>query len=462
MIDRYAILPILGIVYAAIVSQLIIFVTDGYAKHGAWAGLMPAHPENRYFWFGLAAISIMSAMQNWSRLAKFTWPPHLICLFAYVALAGASVIWAFKPEYSFARFILQTMIIVSTVVPIILAARTVDLMRCLFLCFGLASIMNIPFVLNQDPIFVMGQNIGYPGFFTNKGVLGECASIALLLALHEMLYPGLRRAMAVIVIIVAIWLTFVSHSKGSLGFAIIAPLTAAFALIAARTMRISVAAVLLSIPVCYTIFSKVTGLTMNKLSWYAYGNYDFSGREIIWYFANNEIQRRPLLGWGYQSFWLVGPDAPSIVDAPGWVKAMPSAHSGYLDVKLELGYIGFAVLLSFILTTLHAIGRVADRERARAWLMLSLALYIILTNFLETTWARGMETLWIIFVIVAAEAGRYWQPFPSGDRSRYLVGRSATRNGGAARGRPSTQYKGQESASLALPAGRNRSGQNLR
>jgi exopolysaccharide production protein ExoQ len=429
MIDKYAILPIVALAYAAIVSPLLELVTRVSHK-GALEILMEPNPTNRYFWPVLSAISVILAMRNWSRLARFTWPPHLICLFAYLALAGASVLWAFKPEYTFVRFVSQMMIIVSIVVPAILAARTADLMRGLFLCFAFASILNIPFVLNQEPIFYAGKSIGYPGFFSFKGVLGECASITILLAFHEMLYPGFRRALAIIVIIVAIWLTFVSQSKGSLGFGIISPLVAGLALIAARTTRISVAAILSSIVVCYIIFSTVSGFSMNKLSWYIYDNYSFSGRTIIWDFANYEIARRPLLGWGYQSFWLVGPDAPSVVDAPGWVKAMPSAHSGYLDAKLELGYVGFALLLGFIVTTLHAIGRVADRDRTRAWLMLSLALYVIFTNFLETTWMRGGETLWVIFVIVAAEAGRYWHPFPSGSRSHYAVGPAAAGNRG--------------------------------
>ena len=60
---------------------------------------------------------------------------------------------------------------------------------------------------------------------------------------------------------------------------------------------------------------------------------------------------------------------------------MPSAHNGYLDTKLDMGYIGLALLVIFIFATLHAIGRV--RETARAWLLLALALYLILTNFLE-------------------------------------------------------------------------------
>ena len=110
-----------------------------------------------------------------------------------------------------------------------------------------------------------------------------------------------------------------------------------------------------------------------------YGDSTLTGRTIIWDFASDEIARRPLLGWGYQSFWLVGLDAPSIVDAPGWVKTMPNAHNGFYDTTLEMGYVGYSLLLVFIFATLHAIGRVAYRDPgagvARA---LSCSLYYLL------------------------------------------------------------------------------------
>ena len=72
---------------------------------------------------------------------------------------------------------------------------------------------------------------------------------------------------------------------------------------------------------------------------------------------------------------------------------------------------GFALFVSFIFTTPYAIGRVADRGLARAWLLLSLALFVILDNLLETVWMRGFSFLWVVFVIVAAEAGGYSRPF---------------------------------------------------
>ena len=116
---------------------------------------------------------------------------------------------------------------------------------------------------------------------------------------------------------------------------------------------------------------------LNLLSYKLYGDGTFSGRAIIWNFVQQEIDHRPLLGWGYESFWLV-PGSPAIAEAPGWVKEMPNGHNGYYDTMLDLGYLGFAFLLAFIIATLHGIGRVADRDPLRAWLILSLAFFVIL------------------------------------------------------------------------------------
>jgi exopolysaccharide production protein ExoQ len=74
------------------------------------------------------------------------------------------------------------------------------------------------------------------------------------------------------------------------------------------------------------------------------------------------------------------------------------------------------LLVTFIIATLHAVGRVVDRDPARAWLVLSLALYVIFWNYLESLWMRGFEFLWVVFLIVAAEIGRYWQPLPLAER----------------------------------------------
>jgi exopolysaccharide production protein ExoQ len=424
MIDKFAVIPILGCLFSVIVFPLFDLLNPP-----SQVMLTGADPrlENRIFWPAMAAISIFLAVRHRSRLRR-PLPPHIVCFLVYLAFAAASVLWAFNPKISFTRFTQQAMIVTSIVLPAMLAAPTTDLLRGLLLwCFAPAAILNVPFVLENSPSIVAVLK-GYPGYFLGKNALGELSAIPFLLALHEMFYPGRRRAYGIVVFIVATWLLVWANSKTAFGLAFVVPVLAGLTLFIRNTTRMSPAIILLTIPLCFVLLSSVSNFGIERVSYMIYGDSSLTGRTVIWDFANTEIARRPLLGWGYQSFWLAGPDAPSLVDAPGWVSQMPDAHNGYVDTKLELGYVGLALLVCFIIATLHGIGRVADRDPARAWLVLSLVLYIIVYNCLESLWLRGFEFLWVMFLVLAAEIGRYWGPFPLRGAARS----SAIRRAGAA------------------------------
>ena len=424
--DKRRIVPIIACAFALIVSPLLIFVssTDVHTVQS----MMQERPENRIFWPIMCVISLVLAARNPARLGRFGFPPHIISLLAYLALAGASVIWAFSPPNSLVRFIQQTMIVTSIVLPAMLAAPTADMMRSLFLCFAFALILNIFFVLGGSAtIATYGSshgtilvNIGYQGYFDGKNYLGECSAIALLLSLHEAVCRGWRRAVGIIFVVIAILLVYLSDSKTALGLALVSPLLARVTLIVRRITCLSLAIILSIIPLCYVILSNVSNFNVDRISYMLYGDSTLTGRTVIWDFAQHEIERKPLVGWGYQSFWLV-PGSPS-GEAPGWVKMMPNAHNGYYDTMLEMGYVGLSCLVVFIIATLHAVGRVADRDPARARLVLSVALFIIMYNFLESLWMRGFEFLWVVFLIVVAEIARYWRPYP--------IGRAAYRSRG--------------------------------
>lgn len=401
-IDMYIVVPILACAYATIVFPLIIAT----CSPGDAACLLEARPESKIFWPALALIALIWAARQFSRLS---FPPAIVCLFAYLAFAGLSVTWAFKPEISFVRFAQQAMIITAIVVPAMLASRNADLMYGLFICFALAAVLNLIAVFIRPPIDFKYATWGYPGYFAGKNYLGEFATLALLLSIHEALQSGARRVSGVIIGIISIALLILSNSKTSMALAAIAPLLAAITLFIRKKTRYSPAIILFCIPVGWWVFSTVTGFTVYRLSNILYGDPTFTGRSIIWDFVRSEIDHRPLLGWGYQSFWLAGPDAPSIVNAPGWVKDMPNGHNGYLDTQVEMGYAGYALLLAFIFATLHAIGRIAERAPLRAWLVLAIAVHILITNGLESLWMRGFEMLWIVFIVITAEAARYWK-----------------------------------------------------
>ncbi|MEJ2228945.1 MAG: O-antigen ligase family protein [Alphaproteobacteria bacterium] len=411
---KFILFPILACAYVEIISPLLIYIDAGPRLGDFWSDLqvqiiMAPRLEHKIFWPAMAVISVIVVVINWSRI---TLAPHIIALFMYLAFAGLSVLWAYKPEFAAIRFAQQAMIIISIVLPVLLTARTVDIFRGLFLCFALALILNLYFVFSQPPMVIENVRVSYPGYFVFKSMLGQCAAIAFMLSLHEMLYPGWRRVQGIIVAVIALYLVVVSDSMGSLTLAFFAPMLAGITIFVGKAVRVSPAFVLLPVPIVYTVLSKVVGNLISRISWHLFGNYTLSGRTIIWDFANYMISQRRFLGWGYQSFWLVGQDAPSVVEAPGWVRNMPNAHNGYLDTMLDTGYFGIILFVIFIFMTLHAIGRVIEHDARRGWFLLTLALFVIQINFIESTWMHGMDIIWLLFLFVVAEAGRHWQPLP--------------------------------------------------
>ena len=401
--DKSLIVPIIACAYCLIIGPLLEF-----ERLGEYTTV------NQVFWPLLSGIALgCFALGNRSRLA---WPPHIIWLAAYCALAGASLLWALNPGISLTRFSAQMTLLISVILPAMVAVRRSDMMPGVFYCFSFGLILNALLIVGgYSNLELAGTgDEGYTGYFTDKNTLGQFAALAILLSFYEIFRPGWRRALGLITVVTGVYLILAGHSKGALACVILAAILAKLVLFIGKRMRVSPALVLLPLPIGYVVLNRMVGNLVNRISWYAFHNYDLSARTDIWWFVNLAIAKRPLLGWGYRSVWLVGPDSPMQVG--GWIEKMPYAHNGYLDTMLDTGYIGLVVFLVFIFTTLHAIGRVANRDPARAWLLLSIALFSILVNFLETGWMHGGDGLWLMFVVVVAEAGRYWQPFHRGLR----------------------------------------------
>jgi O-antigen ligase len=132
-----------------------------------------------------------------------------------------------------------------------------------------------------------------------------------------------------------------------------------------------------------------------------------TGRTDIWTALMREVAERPWTGFGYQAFW--GRD--SIPAA--WIRAetqwpVPSAHNGWIDLLIQLGWpgaiaVGITVLIAF-LTTLFKVPGSGDREGYwgiayfAVFLMLSLSESVLLTNanlpwtLLLAILARGLMT----------------------------------------------------------------------
>ena len=126
----------------------------------------------------------------------------------------------------------------------------------------------------------------------------------------------------------------------------------------------------------------------------------FTGRGGLWIAVLNAISRKPLLGYGFMSFWngLAGPSA-SVIDAVvGWVP--PHAHNGFLDLWLDLGAIGLITFtIGFVLRFRTAILEYRNLGSQTALWPLGYLSFLLLYNFTESSLLRINFILWNLYVV---------------------------------------------------------------
>ena len=119
-----------------------------------------------------------------------------------------------------------------------------------------------------------------------------------------------------------------------------------------------------------------------------------TGRSTIWK-AVLSTNTNPLVGTGYESFWL-GSRLTHVWQVGGQVN---EAHNGYLELYLSLGLIGVFLLFIFLIASYRAIGKKLSAGLSLASLGISLWTVLLFYNMTESAAFKG-ELLWIIFVLV--------------------------------------------------------------
>jgi O-antigen ligase len=165
---------------------------------------------------------------------------------------------------------------------------------------------------------------------------------------------------------------------------------------------------------------------IERLGYRLYGDATLTGRTGIWAFINYQISHKPWFGWGFHSYYFV-PNSPQN-EAPGYIRDMPSSHSGYMELKLETGRIGYWIFLVFIYSSLHLLERVRRRDPVRAWCLLSIQLFAVLSNLLDSSWLT-LTHFWLLYLIVVAESVRYSWPSETPRPAQAAVPVQALQNG---------------------------------
>ncbi len=395
---------------ALLVGYLLILWPLVYGRYAVTADLvtgpMPeAEPQllNRLVLPTLAAVAVVLLVAERHRLAMRFHLFGAVLVGGFFAFLGATALWALAPATSLSKF---TLLAIETIalLPAVLAVRRVDdLMRPLFWVTAAALTINLAAVAVFPP-----TPIGHAGIYAHKNTLGGLALLGGLFALYGTTRSDARMRLAGIVLLPVVGvLLILSRSKTSLALMFVVPVLAFVTSFLGRRLRIALP-ILLVIGAVAAIFlasGAIDGFSYNDLSRMVSGDDTFTGRTELWRFAANAISERPALGWGYQSFWEVGPGSPQADLPEGFLRRTPHAHNGYLDLLLQGGVVALVLFLAMLTMAARRIDRLGDADPGLGFFATALLLQGVLLNLLETDWLRSLSTsslLTTLLILVAA------------------------------------------------------------
>ncbi|MDJ0930991.1 hypothetical protein [Breoghania sp.] len=216
---------------------------------------------------------------------------------------------------------------------------------------------------------------------------------------------GKLRALFTVLALAALYAMVMSKSKTSLGLAILLPPLICFVIVITRALRMNAA---LFLSFCFVLglsvwfyLSAMTRFGLAKLSMLLFGDETFTRRTV--HLAVRSRRHRPRPAHRSGICIVLGDWGRSIVEreAPGFVVDLLQAHNGYLDLVVETGFIGLAILLALILTALFAAARTAATRPALCWLSMTIVITVACHNMLESSWFRGYSLIWMLFIMAA-------------------------------------------------------------
>src|SRR6266536_4139 len=327
-------------------------------------------------------------------------------ILAYFSYCLLSVLWSDYPDVSFKRWIkslgdLVMVAIVVTEVDLLAAVKRL-LSRVSFLLIPL-SVLLIKYYSNIGKGFKHYGVAVYTGVTTTKNILGVVCLLCglgslwrLLAAYRDRKDPHRSRHLAVhgVILAMVMWLFSMAHSMTGLGCFLLAGgvLVATILLPSARrpsSVHLLVAGVVLAS--FATLFLGAGGSSLQAMG----KDVTLTGRTEIWHLVLG-MTGHPLVGTGVESFWLPGWRRDKIWDIYWWHPN--EAHNGYIEVFLNLGWIGICLLGVLLVTGYRNVLATLRGDPHLGRLKLAFFVVGVIYNFTEAGF-RMLDPIWIVFLM---------------------------------------------------------------
>jgi exopolysaccharide production protein ExoQ len=130
-------------------------------------------------------------------------------------------------------------------------------------------------------------------------------------------------------------------------------------------------------------------------------NSTLTGRTDLWNLCLTLV-KNPLVGAGYESFWL----GSRLETMWNYIWGVNQAHNGYLEIYLNLGWIGVVLLVTFLISAYRNIIRAVRRREPDGSLRLAIFVVACISNCTEAGF-KMMHPMWIA-LLLASTARPAW------------------------------------------------------
>jgi O-antigen ligase len=365
-------------------------------------------PLDRSIYLALLAAGVIVLLGRQAAVVRFFRANPSIVLF--VLYCAISISWSDYPGVAFKRWIKSISDLVMVLIVLTAPERSSAIRRLLtragFLLIPL-SVLLIKYYPDMARYYSRWEGKQFvSGVAEDKNMLGMTCLVFGLGAVWRLLacrsQEGWERTRRLIahgtILAMVLWLLWMSNSMTSLSCLILAGGLIAMTSVVRVARKPAVVHLMVATVACISfsvLFLDFGGGALETMG----RNPTLTGRTEIWK-ALLHVGGNSLFGTGFESFWL-GERLQKIWSMGGFLDGINESHNGYLEVYLNLGWIGVALLAVLIVTGYRNLVAAFRRDAEAGILRLGFFSAAIIYNFTEAAF-KNMTPIWITFLLVIA------------------------------------------------------------
>lgn len=320
----------------------------------------------------------------------------------FMVLVLLSATWSIYPDLTIRRG-------AGYVLTIALASYLVvrfdagDRMRCLSMSFVFSAVGSLLCVAFFPHFGIMeaGELAGaWRGVFPHKNVFGPAMAVAVFTELYLLIKGEGRSRWRFALLAGFAVLVGLSQSATAWILALLYVGGACLYMLWRRQrLAASVAVLSCSLVVLAAVIALWSdpGMALNAVGKDA----SITGRTTLWEVVLAFIREKPLLGWGYHAMWVLGDPNTIYADKITGNWGITSAHNAFLEITVQLGLVGFAVILMILVSALASGVRCCRAGIAPlGWFSVVFFVGAILAAQTVETLGRSQSIEWIVFNVL--------------------------------------------------------------